>query len=451
MTAIRQRRTRATVLGLVSAVVALIAVVGLSIVGFETLADSTAGRQAYEDDQPVVAQRLPFTSTALIGVADEDGRLTSLVAGVLESDGTGGSIVQIPVSADPSSGNSATVAPIDAILEIAGPIAFREAAERLTGLSFDVIEIADQQRFAQLITPLGDMEVNLPGVVLDTSSAETWDLGPQPVTAPAAARLVTALDPSLPAWGYEPVRTAVWEAIVERVGAGIGSASPVPVDTDLPVPSSADEFVDRLFAGSVQFRALQHRPVDDDAVEERFDPPYRDAFGPESVDAVVFLDRAEMLMVFGGIAPARLGAPLDAPIFRIVNGLTDEDTAAIGRSPADLTKTVVNVLMFTKTNIVSVVDRAEAPAPAVTQVRVSDASLLDSFEAIYEPHFGELEVSIAEVAIDGIDAEIVLGRSFLDRLATDLAAGVAGSPDETDDSTDDSTGTGADGDDADDD
>jgi hypothetical protein len=446
VTAIRQRRTRATVIGLVAAVVALIVMVGLSVVGLETLADSTAGRQAGEEGQPVVSQRLPFTSTALLGVADEDGRLTTLAVAVLEVDGTGGSLVQIPVAADPSSGNADSLAPIDAILAVAGPIAFREAVERLTGLSFDVIEIVDEQRFTQLLTPLGDMEVTLPGAVRDASTEETWEPGPQTVTGPAAARLVTATDPEIPGWGYEPVRTAVWDGVVERVGAGIGSASPVPLDTDLPVPGTTDEFLDRLFAGPVQLRVLQFRPVDADEAEERLDAPYRRAFGPDATDWVVLLDRAEMLMVFGGIAPARLGAPLDAPIFRVVNAFDETDTEELGRTPADLTKSVVNVLMFTRVNVVSVVDHADADVPDVTRVLVSDPSLLDGLEEIYEPHLGELDVVVADVAIDGIDAEIVLGRSFIDRLAADQDPGVAGSADD-DGAVDD----GADGDDPDDD
>lgn len=429
MTAIRRRRTRATVTGLVVAVFALAIVVALSVVGLETLADSTAGERAREEDQPVVAQRLPFTSTALIGVADEDGRLTTLAVSVIESDGTGGSIVQIPVAADPSSGNADTLAPIDAILEVAGPIAFRESVERLTGLSFDVIEIADQQRFAQLLTPLGDMDVVLPGAVRDASSDETWEAGPQILSAPGLARLVTATDPQAPRWGHEPARSAAWRAVAERVGAGIGSASPVALDTDLPVPGSADEFFDRLFAGPVQLRVLQFSPLDDDEVADRIGPPYGGAFGPDVADTVVLLDRAEMLMVFGGIAPARLGAPLDAPTFRVVNGLDDTDTDALGRTSTELTQTVVNVLMFTKVNVVSVVDHADVEVPAVTQVRVSNPVLLDGLEEVYEPHLGELEVGLAEVAIDGIDAEIVLGRSFVDRVSADTAGGVAGSPD----------------------
>lgn len=436
MTAIRRRRTRATVVGLVAAMVALVAVVGLSVVGLETLADSTAGQQAGQEGQPVVAQRLPFTSTALVGVADEDGRLTTLVVGVLESDGTGGSLVQLPVTADPSSGNAETLAPIDAILTVAGPIAFREAVERLTGLSFDVIEVTDQERFSQLLTPLGDMEVTLPGAVLDASTEEVWEAGPQTLTAPGAARLATATDPTVPGWGYEPARTAVWDAVVARVGAGIGSASPVAVDTDLPVPGSVDEFFDRLFAGRVELQVLQFRPLEPAVIEERLDPPYRQAFGPDVADAVVVLDRAEMLMVFGGIAPTRLGAPLDSPNVRVVNGFDDADTEPLGQTPADVTKTVVNVLMFTKVNVVSVVGGADIEVPEVTQVRVSDPSLLDGgLERIYEPHFGQLEVVAAEVAIDGVDAELVLGRSFLDHLAADADPDVAGSTGEDEDGT----------------
>lgn len=446
MTAIRQRRTHATVIGLVAALVGAVAVVGLSIAGVQTLADSTAGQLARQDDQPIVAQRLPFTATALIGVEDDDGRLTSLVVGVLESDGTGGSLVQIPAAADPSSGNADGLAPLDAILHIAGPIAFREAVERLTGLSFDVIEVTDPERFAALVTPLGDIEVVLPAPVRDASSEEEWPSGPQTLTAPGAARLVSATDPSVPGWSYQTVRAAVWAGVADRVGAGIGSASPVPADTDLPLPATIDEFLARLFAGPVEFRSLQFRPVDDDEVDERLGEPYRHAFGAEVAAGVVVLDRAEMLMVFGGIAPARLGAPLDSPTFRVVNRLDGVDTEPLGRAPAELTKMVVNVLMFTQVNVVSVVDVAEGTVPEVTQVVVGDRSLLGQLEELYEPHLGELDVVAADVAIDGVDVEIVLGRSFVDRLAADPTLDVAGSTE-----TDDSTGDGANGDDATDD
>lgn len=433
MTAVRARRTRATWLALAAAVVGLMATAALSVAGLRTLADSTAGEQALDDDQPVLAQRLPYTATALLGVVDESGRLTALAIGALEIDGTGGSLVQVPVAADPSSGNADQLTPLDAILETSGPIAFREALERLTNLSFDVIELVDQDRFVELVTPLGDMTVDLAAPVRDASSKETWDVGDQPLTAPGAARLITAADPALPSWGLEATRAAVWAAIAERVGAGIGSASPVALDTDVPPPGSLDEFLDRLFAGPVQFRSLGFSPVDDAEITARLGPAFADAFGADAADAVVLLDRAEMLMVFGGIAPSRLGAPLDAPAFRVVSGFTESDTEALGRTPSDVVKTAVNVLMFTQVNVVSVADVGDGDVPEITQVRLSDPTLLDGIEDVYGPHLGELEIEVVRVGIDGIDAEIVLGRSFVDRLASDAPLDVAGSAADDDD------------------
>lgn len=447
MTAIPQRRRRATVVGLVAAVVAIVGVVGLGIAGVQTLADSTAGRQADDQDRPVVAERLPFTATALLGVVDDDGRLASLAIAVLERDGTGGSLVQVPVAADPSSGNDPELAPLDAVLAVAGPIAFREAVERLTGVSFDVIEIADPDRFAQLITPLGDMEIELPGDVQDASSQEIWSSGPQVLTVPGAARLMTANGPTVPTGAYEIVRSVVWEAIADRVGAGIGSASPVAADTELTLPATMDEFTARLYAGPVGFRALQFRPLDATNSGNRLADPYREAFGPDTSVGVVLLDRAEVLMVFGSIAPARLGAPLDAPTFRVVNPLGPADTEPLGSTPTDLTRRVVNVLMFTQVNVVSVLEAPDREPPAVTRVLVADPSLLDGLDDLYSPHFGELDVAVADVAIEGIDVEIVLGRSFLDRISDDLGADVAGSSVPDTRSADD----GANGDDATDD
>lgn len=415
MTASRRRRNRATVVGIVSAAAALIVAGVLGFAGLNTLADSTAGQAAEVPDEAPVLQRLPFTATALLGVVDDDGRLSSLAVGVLESDGTGGTLVQVPVTADPSSANADVYTPLSAVLENEGPISFREAAERLTGLSFDVIEIADQERFVEWVTPLGDLSVVLPTTVVDAASGEEWEAGELVLSAPAAARLLTAGDPAMEDWRLEPARAAVWSAVAERVGAGTGSASAVASDEDMPLPGSIDEFLDRLYAGPVSFHALQFRPIEGDELAERFDPAASGLFG--DVDAVVVLDRAEMLVVFGGIAPARLGAPLDAATFRIVSGLTSDDTVSLDQTPADVLKTVVSILMFSRVNVVSVVQLDDGSAPDVTQVRVADPTFADQVAEIYGPYLGELEVSVLDAAIEGIDVEIVLGRSVLDTFA----------------------------------
>lgn len=419
MTAIRRRRTRSTVVGSVAAAAGLAAAVVLGLTGLNTLADSTAGRAADETGVAPVAQRLPFTSTALLGVVDDDGRLTSLAVGVLESDGTGGTIVQVPASADPSSLNADVSTPLSAVLENDGPIAFREAVERLTGLSFDVIEIGDPERFVEWVSALGDIEVRLPIAAADASSSETWGEGEQVLTAPGAARLVTAGDPAAADWYYEPVRAAVWDGVAERVGAGIGSAKAVASDEELVLPGTVDEFLDRLYAGRVSFYSLSFDPLEGDELASRFDPAASGLFG--AVDAVVVLDRAEMLMVFGGIAPSRLGAPIDAPTFRVVNGLDADAAAEVGMTDSDVTRAVVRILIFSRVNVISVVEADDGSAPAVTRVLVDDPEVAARFADVYGEALGELEVTVAPTAIEGIDVEVVLGRSVLDVIGPETA------------------------------
>src|SRR4029453_15476177 len=104
---------------------------------------------------------LPYTPTALVGTVDEDRRLTTVAVLTIEPDGTGGSIVEIAASADANSGNAGVLAPLNAVLKVEGPDALALDAEVLTGVSFDVVELVDQERFAQMVAPLGDLTVNM--------------------------------------------------------------------------------------------------------------------------------------------------------------------------------------------------------------------------------------------------------------------------------------------------
>ena len=42
------------------------------------------------------------------------------------------------------------------------------------------------------------------------------------------------------------LRAAVWQGIAERVGAGVGTMSPVASDQAVPIPRNLAEFSDRL-------------------------------------------------------------------------------------------------------------------------------------------------------------------------------------------------------------
>lgn len=443
MTASRAHRKRSTIIALVASVAALAAVGVFGFIGVRTLADSTAGQLAEGQQAPTPAQRLPFTPTALIGVSDGDGRLTSVAVGVLEPDGVGGSLIVLAASADASSGNNTVLVPLDAELELNGPTAFREAAERLTGLSFDVVEVLDQRRFVQIVSPLGDLPAVMPFALFDSSTGEQWEAGEVVLSSASAARALSARDESIADWYLEPSRAAVWEAVADRVGAGVGSVAPVASDQDLPVITTLDEFFDHLFAAPVEARPLSFVVIDDERLDEQLSDELANAFGSGDIDAIVAHNRSETLMTFGAIAPSRLGAPIDGPTFRVVSSYDDEDLGELNENRSDVLKLSIDRLLFQRTNVVAVADLPGDGAPDVTQFRVADPLLVDDVRDVFGGLFGPSEVTAADVIIDGIDIEVELGLSLIDELVVETGDVVAGS--EGDASTDEDDGNEADG------
>ena len=174
-----------------------------------------------------------------------------------------------------------------------------------------------------------------------------------------------------------------------------------------------------------------------------FEPPAADA-NPRGVDVVV-PDRAELLLVFGQIAPARVAAPNPSLTFRIETSFTAEDLEAIGANSADVAYDAIKRLLFVQANVVSVVTRS-GEVPEITQAFVADPSRIDVVEENYPLVFGEMEVHPATERIAGVDVVVVLGRSYLDKYgaepATDLS--VPTTADATAETSADTTGTVAD-------
>ena len=118
------------------------------------------------------------------------------------------------------------------------------------------------------MAPLGDLPVNMPINLYDKSSGEQWPMGETVMPGSVAARAVTAVDPQIDDWLFEPGRAAIWQAVAEagrrrhRFGGAVAS------DADLPRPADLDTFLDRLFAGPVQYRALSIKPLDEERIAE---------------------------------------------------------------------------------------------------------------------------------------------------------------------------------------
>lgn len=413
MTAIAGRRTKVTLAGFAGGVVALGAVAGLGYAGVDTLADSRAGRRVTPEESGLPVRELPYTHTALVGAADEDGWLTSVVVMVLEPDGTGGSIVSLSPSADEASGNASSLTPLNAVYAADGPQEFLSAAEGLTGLSFDVAEVVDAERFTELVTPLGELVVDLPTALRDASTEEEYAAGVVRMSPAEAAAALISRDPELDDWLLDPARAAVWEAVADAVDGGIGVGS-LSAEVAAVRPASLDEFVSRLFAGPVDHRAFASTEIGATRVAEQLDDLYRDAFAAhdDTSVSVVAHGRAELMMVFGSIAPRRLGAPFEGYTVRVVSRFPGDQLEPLGVNNADVALEAINRLLFAKVNVVSF-GQTDTP-PEVTVIEVADPGNVPNVEATFGTLFGASEVRAAEQLIEGIDLQITLGTAYLE-------------------------------------
>ena len=237
-----------------------------------------------------------------------------------------GSIVGWPPRPTPSSGTTRSLAPLDAVLAVDGP----DGVPRGGGAADRLVVRRGRDRRSDAasrssITPLGDLPTLFPVAsarrVVRTS---TWEAGELTLSSPAAARALTATRPHD-------------RRLVPRAGAGRGVAGDrrsgrrrhrfgrrrSPPIEDARRSRNARRVratgcsQRRSTPGRSSFVAIDENRVDDAAARRACAA----CSARRRIDAVVAHDRAEMLMVFGAIAPGRLGAPLDAPTFRVVSGV----------------------------------------------------------------------------------------------------------------------------------
>jgi hypothetical protein len=101
---------------------------------------------------------------------------------------------------------------------------------------------------------------------------------------------------------------------------------------------------------------------------------------------------------------------------RIEARFDDEQLAAAGFDRADVTPIAVELVArmnFLQANVVSV-DTRPTSAPAVTGVEVVDDRLVAESEEAGPLLFGEVDVTVAETVLDGVDVIVTLGESYLD-------------------------------------
>jgi hypothetical protein len=406
MTALRSRRRRSTVVAAGAVVLAVAAAAAIGIVGGLTLYHSTEGSDA-SDDRPELT--FPETPTGLLAAVDDDGNLASLALFVVRPSGAGGSIVTVPVSADASAGEGTERLPLAETADLTGTESVQREAEILLGLAVESFEVADRARLEELLSPVGDIEVDLPMDVTDADGQVVAEQGPQTMDPQTAAAVLVARDPAVPAAEQYPAATAVWAAVAEAVDDGISDVDGIQAPSGgeaagAPEPSDGIAVVvGQALGGPLAARGLRAATV-------------ADARNPRDVDVVV-LDRAELAFVFGQIAPRKVAAPNPGLTFRLEVPFSEDDLDEVGMSKDELAYRAISQLLFVRGNVQSV-DTTTGDVSERTTIEVADESLVPAVEST-DNLFGDIDVEVAEERIVGVDAAIRLGTNYLDDLAAE--------------------------------
>src|SRR6478735_3436699 len=241
VTAIAERRRRATLFGFIGIVVLMVGAAAVFVVGVLTLSNSEDGEAVGVETRPVTT--LPATPNALLAVEDDDGALVSLTVMTLLPDGTGGSIVGVPVNADATAGFGGQRRPLDELYTADDLQGFAEVVQEMLSITIERSDVVTADELGTLVAEADGAELAAAAATStvaptttdpDTTDPDTTD--PE-ATDPNTTRSATT-DPA----ADEPIATeanmGAAASSVDEFWATVAANAPVAD----PVSAPLDEF-----------------------------------------------------------------------------------------------------------------------------------------------------------------------------------------------------------------
>lgn len=406
MTASAELRRRYTQRAAVAVGVTFALAVLLAVVGARTLASSTIGSEAGEENA-ALSVALPPTTTAFVGITDGDGVLQSAALLVVDPSGVGGAIVPFEGAADISSGRADTFIPLRDALQTSETTFFTFDAESITGLTFDFIVVVSASELNEVLGLNGEVALDLPQSVVLKSEA-SWLQGRMTASVAEATELL-ASDGESPSEVGADLHLSVWESLV-----ALANESPKNLpEVEVGLITNIGEVFAALFAGDVDMRSLNLYEVE----------------GSEGT--LVYYDWAETLLVASHLAPSHVAAPYESAVVRILVPFSEDDLDGSGYSVSDIAVIAVRRLTNVGLNVVSVSTGLNSDiekAPEVTEVWTGDESAVNDAASAFSELLGEIVAREGDYSVDGIDIVITLGSSFLDDLDRQISADLTAWP-----------------------
>ena len=376
MTAIPSRQRRR----LMAAALCGLGAACLLPVGVVFGAKSLLGASGGQNVDSSGALKIPSTPAALLATVNDVNDVTSLTAFVLNTTGVGGTIISLPVGTradvianqDPhrlgdtyaQAGMEALLLDAEGALDVTFSVAAAVSANDLTGV-FSVLPPINVNFELPVITS------NF--VMPDPASTTTVKLKPTETTLPPQP---------------VPVDNEVFPA-------GERTLTPDQISSVLvskragEIPSDIGAFMRRVFAGPIQVWQLSGQPLSG-------------ADNPAGLDLYA-LDKFEVLMILANVAPSSLSLPTGSLTVQIDSSFNDPN----------ITHDVVERLNYIGLSV-ALIRELEGEVKQQTSIRYSDPAIVDIGKAGLESVLGKIKFSQKKQPVQGISAQIVIGKDFMD-------------------------------------
>jgi hypothetical protein len=415
MTAIPSRQRRR----LIAAALCGLGAACLLPVGVVFGAKSLLGASGGQNVDSSGALKIPATPAALLATINDVNDVTSLTAFVLNTTGVGGTIISLPVGTradvianqDPhrlgdtyaQAGMEALLLDTEGALDVTFSVAAAVSANDLTGV-FSVLPPINVNFDQPVVTSNFVMPDPASTTTVKLKATETT-LPPQPV--PVDNEVFPAGEMTLTPDQISSVLTSkrvgeleldrfsrtksVWTGIAAAVGEGLTPEQAQITETSIAgeIPSDIGAFMRRVFAGPIQVWQLGAQPLSG-------------ADNPAGLDLYA-LDKFEVLMILANVAPSSLSLPTGSLTVQIDSSFNDPN----------ITHDVVERLNYIGLSV-ALIRELEGEVKQQTTIRYSDPAIVDIGRAGLESVLGKIKFSQKKQPVQGISAQIVIGKDFMD-------------------------------------
>lgn len=384
--------------------------------GARSILGSSAGRNV---DNAVVP--MPNTPTALLATVNDVNEITTLTAFVLDQSGAGGTIVSLPVGAAVEALPSETPRRLGDSFGIAGIEGVRLDAEGILDATISVVGVAGPTDFANLLSVVPQISVTFDAPVVNSTlappdPATTTTVKSRSTTTTVAPPLVQT-DTEVLAAGEQvlvpdqvvaalnarrigdpesarlPRVKAIWESIAATVGSGLSFDQAGVSGPDGTTPPDVGVFLRRILTGPIQVRQLTATPIAPEGM-----PAGLDLYG---------LDPVEIRVILASVAPSSLTIGADMMAAELVLSIDDANLAYEAVKRLDYVGIAVALIRLSESDTLE----------ETTIIRHVDKSVIDTGRALIESVAGPFKSRTLKRPVDGTDAQITLGQSYLDFVA----------------------------------